>query len=121
GPVGHVADKLRLSLQYLITLAKSGRRVLLALPTENMRECPQWAPTRAEAGAEVHAVSRTQDLLKMLDLGIPVTAAASKVGSARTGRTGRNIVYLGIGLGVASLGAAVALSMNWNNRAITLS
>jgi hypothetical protein len=121
GPVGHVADKLRLSLQHLTTLAKSGRRVLLALPTENMRECQQWAPTLAEVGAEVHAVSRTQDLLKVLDLAIPATAAASQAGTARASRTGRKIVYLGVGLGLASLIAAVVLSMNWNNRAITLS
>lgn len=121
GPVGHVADKLRLSLQHLTTLAKSGRRVLLALPTDNARECQQWTPGLAEAGVEIHPLSHTQDLLKLLDLTIPAAAAASKDSVARVAGMRRSLVYLGAGLGLASLGAAVALSMHWNNRAITLS
>ena len=121
GPVGHIAEKMRLSLQYLVTLAKSGRRVLVVLPVNNVRDSQQWASTLAEAGVEVHAVGRVQDLIKPLGLTIPLSAAASEHRPTRAGKTKRTLAYLGAGLGLACAGAAVGLSMNWNDRAIVLS
>jgi hypothetical protein len=59
--------------------------------------------------------------LKALDLAVPTSVAASKDSPALAGKTKRNVAYLGAGLGLACVGAAVAMSMNWNNRAIMLS
>src|SRR5262245_40296193 len=82
--VGHVEDKLLLSLQNFTANSAAGRRIVMALPKVNKEAVSKWLPDLHKVGVEVIGVERVQDVLSLLDLTLPAAKAASKPRSMGT-------------------------------------
>jgi hypothetical protein len=113
--VGHIEDKLLLSLQYLTSKVAAGHRVLVALPKANKQAAGKWLPDLQNAGVEVVVLERIHDLLRLLALTPPMGKAASKTRS----KVRRYVVVGGAGIGVLAVALAAAL-YTWDDRAIVL-
>jgi len=113
--VGHIEDKLLLSLQYLTSKVAAGHRVLVVLPKANKQAASPWFTDLQNAGVEVVALERIHDVLRLLNLTLVTGKAASKPRSK--GR--KYAVVGGAGIGVVAVALAAAFH-TWDDRAIVL-
>ena len=113
-PVGHVDDKLRLSLQQLMKRSASGERVIVALPRDNAHDAADWLGDLAAAAIKVLALDRVSELMSALGLKLPMAAAASDEGASATARR-RMLLYAGLGVSTVCVGAAVAIALTWGD------
>jgi len=112
GPVGHVEDKLRLSLQHLKSLAAEGRRVVVALPKVNVQGVDASLSELRAAGIQVLELERVSELANEVGIRIPTGSAASA--EPKPGARWRSYAYFaGAGLACA---AAAALGFVFYSR-----